>query len=74
MKFMERRKMKERRDSTIPRHNQVHQLYDEVIKELGEFAYIVPRGEIYKRIRAKQGQSAMSGRWIAYILNHTRVT
>ena len=50
---MERRKMQERRDSTIPRHNQVHQLYNEVIKELGEFAYIVPRFQFYK-VRLKE--------------------
>lgn len=65
---------KDRRDSTIPRHNNIHALYAEVRKELGENANYITRSRIYELIRAKQGEYKMCVKQIAYILNHTRVT
>jgi len=59
----------ERRISTIVRQSTVHDVYNDVIKELGEYAYLVPKSFIYGRISERTGLCAKT---IAYVLNHTK--
>lgn len=60
---------KERRTSTIKRHNEVHKAYDELKAELGKWFYSVRRDDIYLYIQEKTG---LCTKCIAYILNHTK--
>ena len=59
---------KERRPSTIIRDNEVHEAYDEVCREIGDMAKILPREYLYKRVKEKTG---LCTKTIAWILNHT---
>jgi len=54
--------------STIIRDNSVHEIYQEVCKELGEYAFLVPKSYLYNKVREKTGLCAKT---IAYIINHT---
>lgn len=57
-----------RRESTIIRDRQVHELYRRIRAELGELATVVAKGYYYERIRVETG---LNERTIANILNHT---
>ena len=59
---------KNRRPSTVVRDNMVHRVYDDVCKELGKCAGLVPREFIYNEIRERTG---LCTKTIAFILNHT---
>lgn len=58
-----------RRESTKARDDEVHQLYNDIIQELGELAKVVSKTYIYERIRKK---TKLSIRSISYIINHTK--
>lgn len=57
------------RDSSVIRHNEVHNMYDKIIKDLGDISAYVSKGYIYDKIREKTG---LSTRHISRILNHTK--
>lgn len=57
-----------RRPSTIVRADHVHDVYREVMDELGGIGHAVAKSYIYERIRERTGLCAKT---IAYILNHT---
>lgn len=57
------------RDSSVIRHNEVHDMYDKIIKDLGDISAYVSKGYIYDKIREKTG---LSTRRISRILNHTK--
>lgn len=57
-----------RRISTIIRQNIVHECYLDIIKEIGDYAYLVPRLYIYEKIQKRTG---LCTKTIAHILNHT---
>lgn len=61
--------MKTRRESTAIRDNEIHDMYDEILRELGELRSAVSKGYIYNRIRDK---TKLSIKTISYILNHTK--
>jgi len=67
---MARTSSENRRESTIVRDNSVHEVYDSVIVDLGEYAYLVPKSYIYERIRERTG---LCHKTIAFILNHTKM-
>lgn len=50
------------RDSSIIRYNEIHDMYDKIIKDLGDMSAYVSKGYIY----------GLSTRHISRILNHTR--
>jgi len=57
-----------RRTSTVKRHDEVHEAYDEVIRELGAMVRAVSKAYIYERIKQRTGLCVKT---IAYVLNHT---
>jgi len=57
------------RRSTAVRYRSVHDIYNKVIKDLGEYAFLVPKSYIYGRIKEETGLSA---RTILRALNHMR--
>lgn len=57
------------RDSLIIRYNEVHDMYDKIIKDLGDVSAYVSKGYIYDKIKDKTG---LSTRHISRILNHTK--
>lgn len=57
------------RDSSIIRYNEVHDMYDKIIKDLGDMSAYVSKGYIYDKIKERTG---LSTRHISRILNHTR--
>lgn len=61
--------IKNRRESTIVRDNEIHELYQQIRKELGCLANAVSKGYIYERIKEK---TKLSIRTISFILNHTK--
>lgn len=65
---MSRQFGKNRKPSTVVRDNHVHQIYKEVMYELGEYAHYLPRYIIYGKIGRLTGLCAKT---IATILNHT---
>ena len=50
------------------RDSQVHQLYNEIIHNLGDLASVVSKSYIYQKI---QERTRLSIRTISFILNHT---
>lgn len=60
---------KTRRESTTVRDNQIHEMYEEILNELGELKVAVSKTYIYERIQEK---TKLSIRTISYIINHTR--
>lgn len=58
---------KRRKPSTVHRDNEVLNLYDEIVAELGEYAALVPRSFIYEKISDKTGLCIKT---IAFIINH----
>lgn len=57
------------RDSSIIKYNEIHDMYDEIIKDLGEMSAYVSKNYIYDKIKDKTG---FSTRHISGILNHTK--
>ena len=60
-----------RRESTKVRDNEIHNLYESIVKELGDLGNVVSRSYIYDKIR---GKTRLSIRTISYVLNHTQKT
>ena len=61
--------MAQRRFGTVLRDNAVHEMYEQMLKELGDKAGYISRGYVYRKIGEK---THLSTRTISYILNHTR--
>ena len=61
---------KNRRESTIVRDNEIHNLHRQILEELGNLANVVSKNYIYERIHEK---TKLSIRTISFILNHTKV-
>lgn len=57
------------RDSSIIRYNEIHDMYDKIIKDLGDVSAYVFKGYIYDKIKERTG---LSTRHISRILNHTK--
>ena len=57
------------RDSSIIKYNEIHDMYDEIIKDLGEMSAYVSKNYIYDKIKDKTG---FSTRDISRILNHPK--
>lgn len=57
------------RDSSIIRYNEMHDMYDKIIKDLGDVSAYVSKGYIYDKIKRRIG---LSTRHISRILNHTK--
>lgn len=57
------------RYSSIVRYNEVHNMYDKIIKDLGDISAYVSKNYIYDKIRERTG---LSIRHISRTLNHTR--
>ena len=57
------------RDSSIIKYNEIHDMYDEIIKDLGEMSAYVSKNYIYDKIKDKTG---FNTRHISRILNHTK--
>lgn len=60
--------IKNRRESTIARDNEIHRLYKEIVASLGEVGNAVSKSYIYEKIKA---QTRLSVRTISFVLNHT---
>ena len=59
---------KERRPSTIIRDNGVHEAYEDVCREIGDMAKLLPKEYLYEKVKARTG---LCTKTIAWILNHT---
>lgn len=57
------------RYSSIVRYNEVHNMYDKIIKDLGDISAYVSKNYIYDKVRERTG---LNIRHISRILNHTR--
>lgn len=57
------------RDSSIIRYNEIHDMYDKIIKDLGDVSAYASKGYIYDKIKERAG---LSTRHISRILNHTK--
>lgn len=57
------------RGMRIIRYNEVHDMYDKIIKDLGDMSAYVSKGYIYDKIKERTG---LSTRHISRILNHTK--
>lgn len=57
------------RDSSIIRYNEIHDMYDKIIKDLGDVSAYVSKGYIYDKIK---GRTGLSTRHISRILNYTK--
>lgn len=57
------------RDSSIIRYNEIHDMYDKIIKDLGDVSAYVSKGYIYDKIKERTG---LSTRHISRIFNHTK--
>lgn len=60
--------IKNRRESTIVRDNEIHRLHRQILDELGYLANVVSKNYIYGKIQEK---TKLSIRTISFILNHT---
>lgn len=58
-----------RRECSVRRHNEVHDIYDKVMDKLGDVKEYVSRTYVYDLIRKETG---LSVRHISRILNHTK--
>lgn len=61
--------IKNRRESTIVRDNEIHRLHRQILDELGDLANVVSKNYIYEKIQEK---TKLSIRTISFILNHTK--
>ena len=62
---------KQRRPSTQIRDNRVHEIYQQILSELGKYSNVVAKSYIYQLIHDRTGLCVKT---IAYIINHTRYT
>ena len=58
---------KERRPSTIIRDNGVHEAYEDVCREIGDMAKLLPKEYLYEKVKARTG---LCTKTIAWILNN----
>lgn len=65
---MSKLQLKNRRESTMLRDNEIHKLYQQILADLGNLANAISRSYIYKQIQEK---TKLSIRTISFILNHT---
>ena len=65
---MSKLQIKNRRESTIVRDNEIHRIHGQILDKLGDLANVVSKGYIYERIRER---TRLSIRTISFILNHT---
>lgn len=56
-----------RRMSTLIRYKAVQDTYNALLRELGNFAHLVPRSYIYELLQKKTG---LSTRTLSRIINH----
>ena len=61
--------IKNRRESTMVRDNEIHKLHRQILDELGDLANVVSKNYIYGKIQEK---TKLSIRTISFILNHTQ--
>lgn len=61
--------IKNRRESTIVRDNEIHKIHSQILDELGDLANVVSKNYIYGKIQEK---TKLSIRTISFILNHTQ--
>lgn len=47
------------RDSSIIRYNEVHDMYDKIIKDLGDMSAYVSKGYIYDKIKERTGEKIL---------------
>lgn len=66
---MSKLQVKNRRESTIARDNEIHKIHGQILDELGDLANVVSKNYIYEKIREK---TKLSIRTISFILNHTQ--
>lgn len=66
---MSKLQIKNRRESTIVRDNEIHKIHRQILDELGDLANVVSKGYIYEKIQEK---TKLSIRTISFILNHTQ--
>lgn len=66
---MSKLQVKNRRESTIVRDNEIHKIHRQILDELGDLANVVSKNYIYEKIREK---TKLSIRTISFILNHTQ--
>lgn len=66
---MSKLQIKNRRESTIVRDNEIHKIHRQILDELGDLANVVSKGYIYEKIQEK---TKLSIRTISFILNHTK--
>lgn len=66
---MSKLQVKNRRESTIVRDNEIHKLHRQILDELGDLANVVSKNYIYGKIQEK---TKLSIRTISFILNHTQ--
>ena len=65
---MSKLQLKNRRESTMLRDNEIHKLYQQILADLGNLANAISRSYIYKQIQEK---TKLSIRTISFILNYT---
>lgn len=65
---MSKLQVKNRRESTIVRDNEIHKIHRQILDELGDLANVVSKNYIYGKIQEK---TKLSIRTISFILNHT---
>lgn len=46
---------KERRPSTLIRDNEVHEAYEEVCRDIGDMARLLPKEYLYEKVKEKIG-------------------
>lgn len=68
---MSKLQIKNRRESTIVRDNEIHKLHRQILDELGDLANVVSKNYIYEKIQEK---TKLSIRTISFILNHTKIS
>lgn len=61
--------IKNRRESTMVRDNEIHKLHKEILTRLGDLANVVSKNYVYEQIRER---TKLSIRTISFILNHTK--
>lgn len=66
---MSKLSVKNRRESTLVRDEHIHEMYHNLMDELGDVAPYVSKSYIYERIREK---TKLSIRIISFILNHIK--
>lgn len=63
------KRSRQRQMGTIMRDDMLHDVYEEVLRELGHWASAVSRMEIYREVSRRTG---VHWKTVQYALNHTR--